>query len=57
MVFNIFSCVALFLSLFNFAFLVSIVFYSAKRLNAEKERLKNIKNTFFGGDSVEIDSV
>lgn len=48
MVFNIFACVALFLSVVNTLFLGSIVYVSTKRINAEKERLNNIKNTFFG---------
>lgn len=56
MVFNIFACVALFLSAANTLFLGSIVYVSTKRINAEKERLNNIKNTLFGGDNFEIDN-
>lgn len=53
MVFNIFACVALFLSCVNTLFLGSIVYVSTKRINAEKQRLNDIKNTLFGGDIFE----
>lgn len=55
MVFDIFSCVALFLSALNTLFLGIVAFASVKRINAEKKRLESIKKSFFGGDSFEVD--